>query len=99
MPRLLEEVKASLEEPLSEEEFGRGMDSLNSGKSRGPDRLVSLDSRLDQLMAGYHCDPDAQPACNYFLRCMARYIEEFMQQECVPEWLSQLEPVAALKEL
>ena len=49
-------------------------------------------------MAGFYCDPDARPARMYFRKCMTKFVELQKAQEFVPEWLSRVEPLTALKE-
>lgn len=49
-------------------------------------------------MAGFYRDQDARPARMYFRECMAKYVELQKTQEILPEWLSRVEPLAALRE-
>lgn len=60
--------------------------------------LNALHCLWQARMKGYHCDPDARPARIYFKQCIARFIEAQRMQECVPDWLSRLEPLTTMKE-
>lgn len=60
--------------------------------------LVGLHCLWRARMAGYHCDPDARPARMLFRECMSRFVEIQKAQDCVPAWLSRVEPLTALKE-
>uniref|UniRef100_A0A6M2D348 Tick transposon n=1 Tax=Rhipicephalus microplus TaxID=6941 RepID=A0A6M2D348_RHIMP len=49
-------------------------------------------------MADFYRDQDAQPARMYFRECMVKFVELQKTQEILPEWLSRVEPLAALRE-
>lgn len=59
--------------------------------------LLGLQSIWRARSAYVYSDVDARSSRVYFGEYISRYIEEQKLHECVPEWLSSVEPLATLK--
>lgn len=60
--------------------------------------LLGLHSIWRSRMAWLHGDVDARPTRQYFIESITEFVEVQKSKDCLPEWLSRVEPLTALKE-
>lgn len=60
--------------------------------------LMGLHCLWRARMAGFYCEPDRRPARQLFREGVSKFIDVIKDQECPPDWLTRIEPLATLKE-
>lgn len=60
--------------------------------------LMGLHCLWRARMAGFYCEPDRRPARQLFREDVSKFIDVIKDQECPPDWLTRIEPLATLKE-